>query len=440
MIISISSIVIIFLVGAAIFLGTDKKNNSVEASSLWPEHVLTYSPGNSDGLEFGPTGAIATVSESGKSVVVCFPPTGSQLVQWSCPTLVNGLVGAEHASWAHLGNGRWAVIGVGEGDPPTSIPGRITVSLAPADVAQWSDAAAWITTEVTQVTGLQRWLTSFPLDTDGDGIDEVILGSKGPGTIYRLRANPIDPLDVSQWTVASIKPTSPSLRWVMSLEPFDANGDGRVDVLFTDRGGKVAVLLNPGTTAVPWTYQLIASLGAVVVSFGDVADMDRDGDLDVLVAVQGGARVFTRQPGTWVWSNHFYGMPTEMASATPKDVKGLDLDGAGVPVIVLNAIKGGSTGETTGVARIPFVPEQDVPYPNSTATMISSLTGTKFDECKEIRAQYPQIGTTYAYGRQMVPDPSAPPDLVCSGELHKVGGQAVGLWLYLNPLARPAGQ
>jgi hypothetical protein len=426
-VVGIAVVVLLFFVGSAAH------------AAPWTEHTITYSPTNTDGTEFGPHGEIATVNEQIGQAVLCFPPSGNQVVQWPCMVVYSGLTGAEHASFASLGGGRYALISAGEGASGTTTPAKVVVSIAPADVNAWPDASQWTSTILPSVLGLHRWLTTFPIDIDADGIDEVMLGSKSNGFIGYLKAPSADPLDAAQWTYYEIKPATVSTQWIMSLEPINANDDGLTDILFTDRTGKVGVLVNPGpgpAQTQPWVYKQITALGGPAqVRFGDVADMNGDGLDDVVVAVYQGVRVFIRQPGVpWSWASHFYGMPVEFAGTQTKDAKGIDIDGNGVRELMLNSIHS-ANGSNSGVAIIPYVPGVDVSYPNSTAYIITDpAERTKFDECKEIRLQYPQAATLYVHGEQIVPDPSAPPDLVCTGEGHTSRG---GVWAYLNPLARP---
>ena len=220
----------------------------------------------------------------------------------------------------------------------------------------------------------------------------------------------------------------------MSLEPFDANMDGWWDVLVTDRSGKVGVLLNPGPGTAqqqPWAWQQIAGLGsASQVRFGDTGDVNGDGVPDVAVAVKNGIRVWIRQPGAWVWATNFYGQPGEFVGTQVKDAKIIDVTGDGIPELILNTIHM-ANGSTSGVAMIPYVPGMDVVSPNPTAIVISPLGQVKYDECKALWLQVPQEGAMYVHGKQIVLDPSGPPDLVCSGEL----SPRHGLWGFLNPLA-----
>lgn len=409
--------------------------SAVAWSDPWPQQTLMTTPSQTDGTEFGPHGELLTVSEQDGTVILCFPPTGSQVVEWSCVTVFAGLVGAEHASMAHLGMGRYAIIAAGEGDytATPSIPARLVMVIAPVDVQQWPDPQQWVAAEIPVSVGLKKWLTTCPIDLDQDGIDEIVVGSKSAGSVGQLKVDVTDPLNVALWQYYVMSPAL-SLSWIMSMEPFDANVDGWMDILFTDRKGKIGVLMNPGAvgqTAL-WAYQQIAGLGATaVVRFGDIADLDGDGDMDVAVAVSQGVRVFIRDEGAWNWSTNFYGLPAAMAGVQTKDTKILDVDGNGAMDLMVNSIHS-ANGSISGVAIIPFLPSVDVAFPNPSAYVLtpSIPANIKHDECKEIRLQYPQEGTSYQYGKQIVPDPNTPPDLVCTGELSNKG-----IWVLLNPLA-----
>jgi hypothetical protein len=127
-----------------------------------------------------------------------------------------------------------------------------------------------------------QWMFAVPLQVDGKhGVDLIAAGKNKDAAIGWFEA-PAQPRDLRGWKWHPLHGAG----WVMSLLTEDMDGDGDLDVLASDRRGPtpgVFWLENPGKASAAWRHHPIG--GAPQQSrFLTVADLDGDGDLDVLTS------------------------------------------------------------------------------------------------------------------------------------------------------------
>src|SRR5262249_43018155 len=98
---------------------------------------------------------------------------------------------------------------------------------------------------------------------------------------------PPNPRDMAGWQWHPLRKAG----WIMSINTVDMDGDGDLDILFSDRKGErtgVYWLENPGRMAPanePWPEHEIGAKGQEVM-FIDIADFDGDGLHDIIAAVK----------------------------------------------------------------------------------------------------------------------------------------------------------
>lgn len=228
------------------------------------------------------------------------------------------------------------------------------VHWAPKDFDRYFDSKAWSTGVIAASRDVMMWMFAMPMQVDGrDGVD-LVAGGKGPGAAIGWMQAPAKPRDLAAWTWHPLRPVG----WIMSIQALDMDGDGDLDILFSDRrGGRSGVywLDNPGTRdrarqseAAAWTEHTIGSVGREVM-FLDVADFDGDGLHDIAAAVKPyETQVHLRRSKDGrKWTTETIEWPPAMVG-TAKAVRVTDLNNDGQVDLLYSAE--GAKGELRGVA------------------------------------------------------------------------------------------
>ena len=169
-----------------------------------------------------------------------------------------------------------------------------------------------------------------PMQIDGQhGPDLVVGGKNKNGQVGWLQA-PKDPRDMSAWKYHKLYKAG----WIMSLVSADIDGDGDLDVLISDRRGKKSGCLwleNPGKNGPqtkPWPEHRIGPMGEEVMLL-DYADLDGDGLKDVIVPTSNRKLyVFRRKKGKGVqWETHRIQYPKNTGTGKAVKVGDINLDG-----------------------------------------------------------------------------------------------------------------
>jgi hypothetical protein len=310
--------------------------------------------------------------ESGHIRVYLHP--GHALARETWPAVTVGQVASpEDAVFADLdGDSAVDVVSSCEGKTRT-----MHVHWAPQATSQRLRATAWQTQPFPATAGRQMWMFAVPMQVDGQNGIDLIVGSKGEGGSVSWLQSPANPRDVAGWRLHHLRDAG----WIMSLLVRDLDGDGDLDVLFSDRKGPrrgVFWLEHPGTESVrrgmPWREHPIGALGEEVM-FIDFADMNGDGRNDVLAAVQPRRIIILSQPlrPGEPWPTETITLPGDIGHAKAVRAADLDLDGQLDLVFSCEGADGAARGVAWYTASGPTGAE------TWTYHDLSGPEGTKFD-------------------------------------------------------------
>jgi hypothetical protein len=344
----------------------------------WKRHTIDDSALGPDGVRLGDINGdglpdVATPWEQGGKVVVYLNP-GTVKVRERWPQVVVGTVGdPEDAVFVDLdGDGRLDVVSACEGTTRT-----MHVHWGPKDPKQLQDSGAWETMPIAASAGKVRWMFSLPLQIDGKAGFDLVAGSRGTGAAIGWFEAPDNPRQSADWKWHPLYQAG----WVMTLRARDVDGDGDMDVVATDRQGPgrgALWLENPGKAgdlALPWREHRIGAKNDYEAMHHTIADLDRDGLEDVIVAVKGGPLRYHRRvkANPVAWETHLIEMPANCG--TGKAVEVADVDGDGKPDLVVtceHAIDG-----KTGVLWLAY--DRHPTEPRWRARSINGAEGFIFD-------------------------------------------------------------
>ncbi len=340
------------------------------AGSPWTRHAIDASEGGADGVRLADVNGdglpdIATGWEEA-GVVRAYLHPGTDKVKEAWPAVTVGQVTKpEDAVFADMnGDGAIDVVSSTEGDEKT-----IYVHRAPGE--GYMDAGKWETIPVVRSQGKGQWMFAVPMDVDGNGSMDLVAGSKNDFAAigsWRFPTTAGGKASWSRWYGAG---------WVMSIVAHDMNGDGAVDIVASDRTGPRRGALwfqnMPGSAA--WPVYRIGPEGEHEAMFLDVADLDGDGQTDVLMAVREGPIQFFR--GLSARGNNFRTHSIEIPDGfgTGKAVAVGDMDLDGTPDLVFSCEN--AKGDLSGVGLLrhggdPTASQWEV-------TDVGGPEGTKFD-------------------------------------------------------------
>jgi hypothetical protein len=271
------------------------------------------------------------------------------------------------------GDGALDVISSTEGDSR-----RILVHWAPPH-ARYAMEHEWKTE--TLFSDGSQWMFAAPMDVDRRRGLDLIVGGKNERAAVGWLESPAQPRDVRSWKFHRLSEAG----WIMSVLVRDMNGDGRPDILLTDRRGPLAGvrwLENPGADAPalhgPWRNHPIGARGREAMLI-DAADLDGDGVAEIVVPhyLEGdyGLSIFRLRPGSSGddWTESAVRYPA--LAGRPKAAAVGDIDRDGRPDVVLSAEEA-----RLGKRGIVWLRFRDSPFnPEWDAFDVAGPEGVKFD-------------------------------------------------------------
>ncbi len=315
------------------------------AVAQWPRHTVDNSADGADGARTADANGdglpdIATPWEEGGLIRAYFHP-GVDAVREPWPAVTVGAVPSpEDAFFVDLDrDGATDVVSSCEGNERT-----VYVHWASDDPAALLDESAWHTEAIPASRGLMQWMFALPLDMDRDGDTDIVVGGKGDNAALGWFECPSEPHQLADWQWRVAYP----LGWLMTLEAHDADRDGDMDILYSDRryatkDGERLRAYRPGVYVLsnddkrPWNRFALGQWGEGELMF--VAAGPAPG-ADARFRIAGGTkheRVIRQReydPSTHAIAGIEWPAPADVGK--PKSLVYLDMDGDGVDELILS--------------------------------------------------------------------------------------------------------
>lgn len=380
----------------------------------WTRHAIDDTSKGADGVKLGDLNNdglpdITTGWEEGSSTRIYLHP-GKRKVTSKWPSAIIGVTpSAEDAVFADLnGDDYLDVVASCEGNEQA-----LHLIFAPAN-GEVLDSEQWTQTLLPGSKGMTRWMFAEPAEiTLGSKTTRVLFaGSKEPaGTIgyWELPANAQGRKAPWKWRELS------KAGWIMSIFPEDMDGDGDLDLFYSDRKGEnrgARWLENPGSPKKPWTNHLIGGADLELL-FGKIADLDQDGLQDILLTAKDQQIVWWRRldASGLSWEKRVLEYPQNTGDA--KAVAVGDMDQDGLPDIVVTCEHADPPKQ--GVFWVKQSPKR--PFEKWNAYGMSGLDGIKFDRIELVDL-----------------DLDGDLDVITCEERHEKKG--LGVFWYENPVSK----
>jgi len=224
---------LLFIMSLCLQLVSSRAEGLESNESPWVRHTIDNTARGADGIRFADVNGDAlpdgvTGWEEAGIVRVYLHP-GAERVRDPWPALTVGKTpSVEDAVLVDLDqDGNCDVVSCCEGRERS-----VFVHWAPTRT-EYLAPPAWRMEAFPGLRGKQQFMFCQPAQIDlANGLD-LILGGKGPGAELGWLQSPDNPKDVAAWRWHSLRPVG----WIMSIITTDMDGDGDLDILFSDRKG-----------------------------------------------------------------------------------------------------------------------------------------------------------------------------------------------------------
>ena len=347
---NVSLCVFLLIAPLSALISADEPSVVNAPGPTWKRHTIDNTSKGADGVKLGDINRdglqdIVTGWEEGGEVRVYLNPGPAKSKElW--PRLTVGRVNdAEDAIFVDLDGDGWLdVVSCTEGKTRTVFWHRFS-----GGDGVLTNTQSWTTLPFLVTLKAQSWMQAAAMDVDGKYGVDLILASKNEGGGIGWLQTPESLVDMNGWQYKRLREAG----WIMSLTPHDMDGDGDLDVVFTDRKGArtgAYWLENPGVKAnqqnADWTEHTIGAVGRQVM-FADLADVNGDGLLDVAVAVKPADVVLCLQKPKGRWEEHLLRLDTTNLGDA-KAVKAVDVNGDGLMDLLFTCEN--AKGKLEGVA------------------------------------------------------------------------------------------
>lgn len=263
--------------------------------AAWRRFTIDNTSRGADGVKLGDINRdglpdIAVPFEQGNEVKVFINPGAQRAAQaWPSVTVGRRVPSPEDAIFVDLDrDGALDVVSASDAGR------RITIHWNPREPSQLLDERAWRSEILPASRRSFRWMQVVAGDFNRDGRTDLAAGGRTAGATVALFLAPANARDLAAWTYIAVSPVG----WTMSLVALDADADGDLDLLLSDRlyyvsGGRrqfdlqgVRWLENPSASETSWeNHRIYHSRGGEgETMFANLTDFDADGQPDVLIA------------------------------------------------------------------------------------------------------------------------------------------------------------
>lgn len=293
----------------------------------WTRHTIDDSSRGADGVRLAHADGdglldIVTGWEEG-GVVRIYKNPGPRDAKQKWPAMTAGAAAnVEDAVLVDLdGDGFTDVVSSSEGKTKS-----IYVHWAPKDRAKYWTPTEWKTEALPKSVDSMMWMFALPRQSHGGRGINFFAGGKGPAAKIGWWQSAPDPRKLADWRWHPLR----DVGWLMSMVASDMDGDGDLDLLFSDRKGPRSgcYWLENSRANGPWIEHPIGAQGREAM-FMAVGDLDLDGLEDVVVAVKPKDLVFLRRKsrdGTQ-WDSRTISLPENSGNAKAVSIGDIDLDG-----------------------------------------------------------------------------------------------------------------
>ncbi|MEM9481419.1 MAG: VCBS repeat-containing protein [Verrucomicrobiota bacterium] len=251
----------------------------------WSRHTIDDTSRGADGVRLADINSdgfmdIATGwEEGGVTRVYLNPGHGASKKPWPRVT-VGETPSAEDAVFADVNaDGVLDVVVCCEGGEKA-----VHVFLAPSDASKLLDEDTWKKVTLKDSEKRMRWMFALPLEMDGKPPVELVAAGKGDGSMIGF-------FDFSDGVANAVWREWVPMGWAMSIIPFDFDGDGDLDVVFTDRReSRMGCwwLENPGPSkakTMRWeSHEIVRSESEFL--FAKVGELFEDGEAGLVLSVK----------------------------------------------------------------------------------------------------------------------------------------------------------